>query len=137
MLQEQETQPMPEAPPAAPSEQPVANASQEERNWAMFTHLSALAGVLVPFGSILGPLVLWLIGKDKYPSIDAHGKEALNFNITVVIAAVVSAVLILVIIGLVLLIAVAIAWVVLVIMATIKVSQGEFYRYPVSLRLVK
>jgi uncharacterized protein len=125
-----------------PAQQPPAGSpmmsatSNEEKNWAVFTHLSALSGLLIPFGLILGPLVMWLIGKDKYPTIDAHGKEALNFNITMAIAMAVSAVLMLLLIGFILLAIVGITWLVLVIMATMKVANGESYRYPFSIRFL-
>ncbi|WP_447940213.1 DUF4870 domain-containing protein [Pseudoxanthomonas mexicana] len=121
------------APPPPPSGSPSA----EEKQWALFAHLSSLVGVIIPFGSVLGPLVIWLIKKDTLPFVDDQGKEALNFNITVAIAFVISAILMLVVIGLFLMILVGIAWLVLTIMATIKASNGEAYRYPFTLRLIK
>jgi uncharacterized Tic20 family protein len=73
--------------------------SKEEQNWAMFCHLAALSGFIIPLGNILGPLILWLIKKDTMPLVDQHGKEALNFQITVLFAFIISAVLTLVLIG--------------------------------------
>src|SRR5690606_10580909 len=72
----------PSVPPAAPP--PVAPAySAEERQWATFTHLSALSGIVTGgLGSVVGPLVMWLVKKDTMPFVDDQGKEALNFNIT-------------------------------------------------------
>jgi uncharacterized Tic20 family protein len=127
--------PLHQAPPYDPSQAglPVA----EERQWAMFAHLSALIGLVIPLGSILGPLVIWLIKKDTMPLVNDQAKEALNFNITVAIAALVSWVLVFVLIGVLLLAAVFIAWLVFVIIATIKANEGVAYRYPFSLRLVK
>ena len=110
--------------------------SAEERQWAMFAHLAAFAGLVVPFGSILGPLVIWLIKKDTMPFVNDQGKEALNFNITVAIAVVVGWVLIFVLIGFVLLPALVITWIVFVIIGTIKANEGVSYRYPFTLRLV-
>jgi uncharacterized Tic20 family protein len=121
------------APPPPPSGSPSA----EEKQWALFAHLSSLVGVIIPFGSVLGPLVIWLIKKDTLPFVDDQGKEALNFNITVAIAIVISAILMLVVIGFFLMILVGIAWLVLTIIATIKASNGESYRYPFALRLIK
>lgn len=121
------------APPPPPSGSPSA----EEKQWALFAHLSSLVGVIIPFGSVLGPLVIWLIKKDTLPFVDDQGKEALNFNITVAIAFVISAILMLVVIGLFLMVLVGIAWLVLTIIATIKASNGEAYRYPFTLRLIK
>jgi uncharacterized Tic20 family protein len=103
----------------------------------LFAHLSALCGFVIPLGSIIGPLVIWLIKKDTMPFVNDQGKEALNFNITILIAAIVSWILIFVLIGVLLLIAVGIFWLIFVIIASIQASNGTGYRYPFALRLVK
>ena len=113
-------------------------ASKEEQNWAMVCHLSALAGFVCPFGNLIGPLIVWLVKRAEMPLVDANGKEALNFQITVTIAAVVSALLIFVVIGILLLLVVGVGALVLTIRAAIKVSNGELdYRYPWTIRLLK
>ncbi|MBT2143179.1 MULTISPECIES: DUF4870 domain-containing protein [unclassified Rhodanobacter] len=123
--------------PPPPNEPPMAGApSAEERQWAMFAHLSALVGVIIPLGSIIGPLVIWLIKKDTMPFVNDQGKEALNFNITVAIAAIVGWILCFILIGFLLLAVLAIGWLVFVIIATIKANEGTTYRYPFTLRLV-
>src|SRR5687768_9744196 len=76
--------------------------AKEEQNWAMICHLAALSGFVIPLGNVLGPLVVWLIKKDTMPLVDKHGKEALNFQITVTIAMVISIVLMFVLIGILL-----------------------------------
>ncbi|OGA25074.1 MAG: orotate phosphoribosyltransferase [Betaproteobacteria bacterium RIFCSPLOWO2_02_FULL_67_26] len=112
--------------------------SKEEQNWAMYCHLAALAGFVVPLGNVLGPLIVWLIKKDTMPLVDQHGKEALNFQITVLIAFIISALLTLVLIGFLLLFVVGIGALVLTIMAAVKVSNGQLdYKYPFALRLIK
>ena len=112
--------------------------SKDEQNWAMFCHLSALAGFVVPFGNILGPLVIWLIKRAEMPLVEQHGKEAINFQITVTIAVVISVILMFVVIGFVLIAIVGIGALVLTIMAAVKVSNGKLdYRYPWSIRLLK
>ena len=103
----------------------------------MLCHLAALAGFLIPFGSIVGPLIIWLIKKDEFPFVDEQGKESLNFQISVAIYGIVSAILIIVVIGIFLLIALVIADVVLVVMASIQTNKGESYRYPLTIRLIK
>jgi uncharacterized Tic20 family protein len=123
-------------PPADDAAGAPAALSDEERNWGMIAHLSALAGFVIPLGNILGPLVVWLMKKDSMPHVDREGKEALNFNISIAIYAIVSAILILVLIGLLLLVAVGIAWLVLVIMASVRTSSGESYTYPFTLRFI-
>jgi len=112
--------------------------SKDEQNWAMFCHLAALAGFVIPLGNVLGPLIVWLIKKDTMPLVNQHGKEALNFQITVLIAFVVCIVLTLVLIGFLLMFVVGIGALVLTIMAAVKVSNGQFdYKYPFALRLIK
>ena len=114
------------------------SSSSEARNFALFCHLSSLCGWIgVPFGTILGPLLIWLLKKDQFPMVDEHGKEALNFNITITIAALICIPLIFVLIGIFLLLAVAIIHIVFVIKAAIEASNGRSYRYPFALRLIK
>ncbi len=123
-------------PPAAP--QPESPYTKEERDWAMACHLSALCGFVLPFGNVIGPLVVWLLKKNTLPLVDQHGKEALNFQITVAIAALVCMVLMFVLIGILLIFVVGLGALVLTIRAAIKVSNGELdYRYPFTLRLLK
>ncbi|KQO02386.1 MULTISPECIES: DUF4870 domain-containing protein [Stenotrophomonas] len=109
----------------------------EEKQWGMFAHLAALAGIVIPLGNLLGPLIVWLVKKDTMPFVADQGREALNFNITVFIAAFVSGILTLVLIGFLLLIFVGIAWLVLTILAALAANKGEAYRYPFTLRLIK
>ena len=122
-------------PSAAPSSGAVSN--KEERNWAMGCHLASFAGFLIPFGNIIGPLVIWLIKKEEFPMVAEHGKEALNFQITVALIGIVCALLILIFIGLLLLPALAIYWIVFTIIAAMKANEGESYQYPFTLRLIK
>ncbi|MGH8174080.1 MAG: DUF4870 domain-containing protein [Rhodanobacteraceae bacterium] len=123
----------PPQPPVAP--QPVGNS--DERMWAMFAHLSAFAGFVIPFGSILGPLVIWQIKKNEYPLVDDQGKEALNFQITMAIAFVASLILMIVLIGFILIWAVGLFDLIMIVIAAIRANNGERYRYPLTLRLVK
>ena len=112
--------------------------SKDEQQWAMFCHLAALSGFIIPFGNVVGPLVVWLIKKDTMPLVDQHGKEALNFQITVSIAIFVCILLMLVVIGIFLIVVVGIGALVLTIMAAVKVANGQLdYKYPLTLRLIK
>ena len=112
--------------------------SKEEQNWAMYCHLAALSGFIIPLGNVLGPLVVWLIKKETMPLVDQHGKEALNFQITVLIAFIVSALLTVVLIGFLLMFVVGIGALVLTIMAAVKISNGQLdYMYPFAIRLIK
>jgi len=111
--------------------------SAEERQWAMFAHLSALIGFLIPFGTIVAPLIIWQIKKNEMPFVDDQGKEALNFQITLFIALIVCFILMFLLIGLLLLPIVGIAGLILTIMGGIKANNGETYRYPFAIRLIK
>lgn len=112
--------------------------SKDEQNWAMICHLSALAGFLIPFGNIVGPLIVWLIKRAEMPLVDRQGKEALNFQITVSIAMVICIPLMFILIGIPLIFLIGIGALVLTIMAAVKVSNGNFdYRYPLTIRLLK
>ena len=117
----------------------------EEKQWALFVHLSALSGIFTGgLGAIVGPLVIWLIKKDTSPFVSDQAKEVLNFNLTVLIAVaaltIIGLVLMVVVIGILFLLlsgVVGIAWLVLTIVATVKAGNGEAYRYPLTLRLIK
>ena len=111
--------------------------SQEVRQWAMFCHLSALLGIWIPFGNLIGPLILWQMKRETDPFIDAQGKEALNFQITVAIASLICFLLMLLLIGFVLIVILGIGALVLTIIAGVKANEGYPYRYPFTWRLIK
>ena len=131
-------------PPPAPSGTPSA----EEKQWALFAHLSAIVGGILTghmfgWGCFAGPLIIWLIKKDTMPFVNDQAKEALNFNITLAIVGFALLLLTLMTLGLGLLIAipvgavVGIGWLVFTIIAAIKANEGVAYRYPFAIRLVK
>ena len=121
------------APPNATS--PV---SADERTWAMIAHFSALAGFLLPvIGCVVGPLVVWLAKREQSAFVAEAAKEALNFNISVLLAGLLCTMLLFVFIGLLLGAVLFVAWLVLTVVAGIRASEGVHYRYPVSLRIVK
>lgn len=110
---------------------------KDARNWAMICHLSAFSGFIIPFGHILGPLVIWAIKKDEYPFVDDQGKEALNFQLTLTIAYLISIVLIFVLIGFVLIGILCIYSIIMIIIASIKANDGVAYRFPYTIRFFK
>ena len=132
------------SPPAAPA----GTASADERQWAMFAHLSALLGGLLTsgwagsIGFFIGPLVIWLMKKDTMPFVNDQAKEALNFAITVSLACVVLVMLTILSLGIgalltiPLMLIIGITALVLIIIAAMKANQGIAYRYPFTLRLV-
>jgi uncharacterized protein len=110
---------------------------QDIRTTAAAAHLSTFAGLIVPFGSVIGPLAVWLTRRDRDPFIDQAGREALNFGISIAIYGLVALVAALMLVGIPLLIAGVIAWVVLASLAAAKASQDQTYRYPLTMRLVR
>ena len=104
--------------------------SSDQRTLAMLAHLLGI------FTGVIGALVIWLMKKDEGGFVENQAKEALNFQITLLIASVIGMVLTLVLIGFLVLLAVAVASIVFSIMGAMKAYSGERYRYPVALRLV-
>lgn len=113
--------------------------------WNMLCHLSALAGLLgIPFANVLAPLIIWQIKKNEIPSVEIHGKAAVNFQLTIVIATLVSiaaaAALSFVCIGVILFSVPGVIFVcgmVFAIIAGLKANEGQEYNYPYSLKLIK
>lgn len=109
----------------------------QERQWALICHLSALSGYVIPFGNLIVPIIIWSMKKDEFPMVDAHGKEVINFQISMTIWMIISGVLIFLLIGIPLLILLAILQVVFIIIGAIKADNGELYKYPLSIQFIK
>lgn len=128
-----ETQPTASPQPSNPS----SSTSSEVRTWSVLCHASALLGLFFHFfGHLLGPLIVWLIKRDLSPEVDANGKESLNFQISMLIYDIVAGILCIVLIGIPILIALWILNTVFVIIASVKTSEGKFYRYPFTIRFL-
>ena len=136
------------SPPPAPSEPtppastgvPVqATASppsdKEQRNWALFAHVSTFSWYIgIP--GFVGPLIIWLIKKDEMPFAADQAKEALNFQISIFIYAIVCFILFFVVIGIPMLVALSIFQIIVTIIAAIQAGEGKAYRYPMAIRLI-
>jgi uncharacterized Tic20 family protein len=131
-------QPPSPATPSVPS-QPLTAAQRDERMWAMFCHLAALVGYVIPFpfASVVGPLVVWMIKREQYPLVQDQGKESVNFQISMAIYAIGALILIFIVIGVPILIGLAIFDLVCIIIATMKANEGVAYRYPLCIRFIK
>jgi uncharacterized protein len=117
---------------------PAPSTSSNIRTWCVLCHAAALLGLFFHFlGHILGPLVVWLIKRGDSPEIDAHGKESLNFQISMLIYDAIAAILCIILIGIPILIALWVLNTVLVIIASVKAGEGKFYQYPFTIRLIK
>ncbi len=117
---------------------PAETIAGGDHNMGMLCHLLSFIGFIgVPFGNILGPLVLWLVKKDEDAFVDQTGKEVINFQISVTIYAIVCGLLTLVVIGLFLLPILLIATVVYTIIGALKAKEGTLYQYPFTIRFLK
>jgi len=110
--------------------------THNDKTFGMLAHLSALAGFVIPFGNIIGPLLVWLIKKEGGGWIDRQGRESLNFQITVFIFVIISGILTAVFIGYLLLALAAAFSFVMVIIASVKVYDGQDFRYPFCIRFL-
>ncbi len=123
--------------------QAAEEVSKDARMWAMFCHLGGLAGLIMPVvGNIVAPLIIWQIKKDDAPFVDEQGKEAVNFQISLSLYGIIGSVACLITcIGAVLIPfligAVYIIDLVFLLIAAVKVNNGEHYRYPLSIRFIK
>lgn len=128
-----------EGPPSALSPHPwthPSGLSNEVRNWALAAHLSAFAGAWMAL-AFLGPLVVWLMKRHDHPFVATHAREALNFNLSVLLYAIVGFVLIFMLVGFLLLPLIGLMWLVFTVVAAIRASNGEPYRYPFTIRFVR
>ena len=116
----------------------LTSSSSNIRTWCVLAHATALAGFFVPWaGHIVGPLIVWLAKRADSPEIDAHSKESLNFQISMLIYNAIAAILCLVLIGFVILGLLHILNIIFVIIASVQASEGKLYRYPLAIRLIK
>lgn len=129
---------MTENNPVEEKKKDLNSSQKQERVWAIFCHLSAFfVFVIPPIGNILGPLVIWLIKKGDMPFVDMEGKESLNFQISMTIYMFIALVLCFIVIGIPLMIFIVLANIVLVIIASIKTSNGEKFHYPCTIHFIK
>lgn len=116
---------------------PSPESMSDERKWSVLLHISALAGMIIPLGNVIGPLVVWYIKKPESALVDHHGKAALNFQISSTIYMIVMALLVIVVIGFLLLPVYAIFWFVMVILATIRAADDKDPGYVLSIPFIK
>lgn len=149
MTQDQPEHPYGQSPPPPPAYAPPGTPApyggspqasgtmnqSDERLWGLLAHLSWIVGSIVAIAP-LGPLVVFLVFKDRSPFVRRHAVEALNFWISVYIGLAVSLVLMLVIIGFVTFAVISVAALVFSIVAAVAANRGEEYRYPFILRLI-
>ncbi|NOX48595.1 MAG: DUF4870 domain-containing protein [Chlorobi bacterium] len=104
--------------------------TNDEKTIGMLCHLTGLI-------SIIGPIIVWLLKKDDSAFVDANGKQAINFQLSIIIYSIGSAFLLIIGIGLVLLFAIGIFAFIMIVIASIKAANGEVFQYPLSIQLLK
>lgn len=112
----------------------VSPQSDRVRQWTLILHLSQYAGLLIPFANLIAPIVIWQIKKNEMPELDAHGKAVVNWQISMLIYAVVSAVLMFVLVGFLMLAVLGILFLVFPLIGTIKANNGELWHYPLTIK---
>ena len=135
MSDDQPPQPPPFGAPQPPPYSPRRLPADQERTWASAAHWSAIVAAFVAL-AFLGPLIVLLVKGNESVWVRRHAVESLNFQLSILVYGIVSAVLVLVLIGFFLLIAVGLLWLVCTIMAAVKTANGEDYRYPLTIRMV-
>ena len=126
----------------------------QEKNSALFAHLASFGSLIFPFGNIIGPMIVWLIKKDESAFVDRHGKESLNFQITYTIVLLIlvglgagfaissgfrgfeEGIALSIIFFVIVIVLYALMALVFVIIAAVKASKGEMFRYPMSIRFI-
>jgi uncharacterized Tic20 family protein len=106
---------------------------ESERNWAMLCHLSAFAGFFFPFGGIIGPLICWLSRKDESAWVNENGKASMNFQLSILLYSVLAIPLCFILIGIPIIGFLITLKVVCIIIASIKASKGERFKYPIAI----
>jgi uncharacterized Tic20 family protein len=115
----------------------ITELRETERNWAMFCHLTAFAGYFFPFGGIIGPLICWLTKKDESEWVNRNGKASLNFQLSMLLYYVLSFPLLFILVGIPIYIGLGTLEIICIIIASIKASKGEYFKYPISIPFVQ
>lgn len=111
--------------------------SETERNWAMFSHLAGFSGFFVPFGGVIGPLIIWLSKRDDSTWINENGKASLNFQLSMLLYFVLAAPLCLIVIGFPIIAILGTLKIIFIIIASVKAARGEEYRYPLAIPFIQ
>lgn len=115
---------------------PVPPSASDAQQWITLTHVSAFAGLLIPCGNIVGPLIVWLLKKEEFPAVDAAGRQVMNFQISWSIYMVVAVASIWVCIGALLAPLVGLSMLVFTIIGAVKASKGEAYTFPLTIKFL-
>jgi hypothetical protein len=120
-----------EGPTSGPAPYMGPAPTTDDKNMATIAHILGI------FTSFLGPLIIWMIKKEQSPFVDDQGKEALNFQLTLLIGYLISAVATIICIGPIIALGLSVVAIIFGIMAAVATNKGEAYRYPVNIRFIK
>ena len=109
----------------------------QEKQWALICHLSGLSGYFIPFGNVIVPIIIWSMKKDEMPMVDEHGKEVINFQLSITMWIIMSGILIVLLIGIPMLIVLGLLQFILVIIGALKADSGQLYKYPLTIQFIK
>jgi uncharacterized protein len=128
------TEQVPPPPPPPPGQQSMP--PDQERLWAMLAHLLSFVAAYLFLGFV-APLIVLLVFGPRSAYVRAHAVESLNFNLTWLLYGIVGVILAFLLIGIPILIALGIAYLVLVVIASVRANNGEFFRYPLTIRFIR
>jgi uncharacterized Tic20 family protein len=121
-------------PPPPPGQQPMP--ADQERLWAMLAHLLSFVAAYLFLGFV-APLIVLLVFGPRSAYVRSHAVESLNFNLTWLLYGIVGVILAFLLIGIPILIALGIAYLILVVIASVRANNGEFFRYPLTIRFIR
>ena len=104
----------------------------KEHDFLMLMHLSQFAGIILPLLGFVAPILLWQTNKNN-PEVDRHGKNIVNFMISMAVYSIIAGILCFVAIGIPILVVLGILTMLFIILAAVKASQGEYWKYPLSI----
>lgn len=116
---------------------PQENPEKDARQWAFFLHLSQYAHLIFPLGGVVLPIVLWQIKKDEFPVLDAHGKNVVNWSISLFIYLLAAVPLCFILIGIPIVIVLTLAGLICPLIGAVKANNGEIWNYPGAIVFLK
>ncbi|WP_144211863.1 DUF4870 domain-containing protein [Shewanella donghaensis] len=115
----------------------VDSVEKEARNMGLLVYAASIAGYIIPLGSIIGPLIVWLMKRDEFEFVNECGKNCLNFKLSLLIYVVISTILAFVGIGILLLVVLGLLDIICTIIGIIRAGEGKAYRYPLTINFIK
>lgn len=112
---------------------PIPEQIETARQWTIILHLSQYVGLLIPFGGFIAPTIIWWLKKEEMPELNDHCKHIMQWQISMLIHVIVSTILLVVLVGFVLLAILGVVWLAFPLIGAIRASNGELWRYPLTI----